>query len=320
LIEADRSISTYSALDDFLMSVQIQPDIASAIMAGQPVVALESSLICHGLPWPDNLETARSAEEAVRATGAVPATVAIWNGSPIIGLACSELEALAQNANACKASRRDLGHVVACRQTAGTTVSATMYLAWRAGIRFMATGGIGGVHRSSADRGDVSADLWELSRTPVAVFCSGAKNLVDVARTLELLETWSVPVSSYRAPEFPAFYSISSGCPSPRSLDDAKAIAGWLDAHWRLDGAGAVMAQAIADQEALDRNEIDDLVSIGLEQAAAHNIEGPQLTPYLLKFLAEKTGGRTLRANYSLVLANAHLAAMTASEWMKLHG
>ncbi len=201
--------------------LDVRAEVAAALRAGRPVVALESTLIAHGLPWPMNLETARAAEAAVRAAEAVPATIAVWRGRPTIGLTDAELEELARAQNVRKASRRDLAAAVAQGATAATTVAATMALAHRAGIRVFATGGIGGVHRGVAPPhvADVSADLIELSRTPVAVVCAGAKSILDLPVTLEVLETYAVPVVGYGTDDFPAFYALSSGLPVSSRVD-----------------------------------------------------------------------------------------------------
>jgi pseudouridine-5'-phosphate glycosidase len=301
--------------------LDIRPEVAAAVRTGGAVVALESTLIAHGLPWPANLETAVASEEAVRAEGAVPATIAVLQGRPTIGLLRGELERLAEAEGVRKASRRDLAAAVAQKADAATTVAATMALARRAGLAVFATGGIGGVHRTAgAEHGssgapqswDVSADLHELSRTPVAVVCAGAKSILDLAATLEVLETCGVPVVGYGTAMFPAFYLSSSGLPVAARVDSADEAAALLAAHWALGGAGVVLAQPppadaalepAAFQQALDRAE-----------AAAHaaGVRGPELTPFLLARLAEYTGGASVRANRALIVANARLAARVA--------
>jgi pseudouridine-5'-phosphate glycosidase len=293
-------------------ALHVHPEVAAALSARRPVVALESTLIAHGLPWPHNLETARAAEAAVRAEGAVPATIAVWQGCPKIGLDTGELEALAQSKEVLKASRRDLAAAIAGGRTAATTVAATMFLACRAGIRLFATGGIGGAHRDAGRPRDISADLGELARTPVAVVCAGAKSILDIPRTLEILETYGVPVVGYGTDAFPAFYVCSSGQPVSARVDSAEQAAALLTAHWALDGAGVVLAQAIAADASLEAEEFMEALGRAEKMAAEAAIQGPALTPFLLARLAEITAGKTLGANQALVIANARLAATVA--------
>lgn len=292
--------------------IDLAPEVADALRARRPVVALESTLIAHGLPWPLNHETAAEAEAVVREEGAVPATVAVWEGTPTVGLNAERQLVLARGGAILKASRRDLAFAVALGRTAATTVAATMYLAHRAGIRVFATGGIGGVHRGAAETGDVSADLPELARTPVAVVCAGAKSILDLPRTLELLETLGVPVVGYRTGEFPAFYLCGSGEPVPARVDTAGEAADLLSAHWELGGAGVVLAQPVAAEVALDPDEWAAALRKVERQAAQVGVRGKDVTPFLLARLAEETGGRTLRANRALIVANARLAARVA--------
>ncbi len=294
--------------------LDVRPEVADALERRRPVVALESTLITHGLPWPTNLETARAAEEAVRAEGAVPATVAVWQGRPVIGLDAAQLEQLARQPDVRKASSRDLAAAVVQGAFAATTVAATMVLAHRAGLRVFATGGIGGVHpgRSGAAF-DISADVIELSRTPVAVVCAGAKGILDLAATLEMLETMSVPVVGYATDEFPAFLLRSSGLPVSARVNSPAEAAALLDAHWRLGGAGVVLAQPLPAEAALDAADFDRALVRAESQARAAGVRGPALTPFLLARLAELTEGRTLRANQALIVANARLAARVAA-------
>jgi pseudouridine-5'-phosphate glycosidase len=293
--------------------LDVRPVVAAALRDGRPVVALESTLIAHGLPRPLNLETARLAESAVREAGAVPATIAVLRGVPTIGLADAELQELAAAEGVLKASSRDLAAAVAGKRTAATTVAATMRLAERAGIRTFATGGIGGVHRGAADTWDVSADLTELARTPVAVVCAGAKSILDLSRTLEVLETLSVPVVGVGTDDFPAFYVRSSGLPLSARVDSPKEAAALCQDHWSLLGRGVVLAQPLDAALALDSDEFATALVVAERQATAEGVRGPALTPYLLARLAEITGGRTLRANQALIVANARLAALVAA-------
>jgi pseudouridylate synthase len=292
--------------------IHFHPAVAAAMQAGRPVVALESTLIAHGLPRPLNLQTARAAEAAVREEGAVPATIAVCRGRPTIGLTEEELEELARGEGILKASRRDLAYAVTKGLTAGTTVAATMFLAQQAGIRLLATGGIGGAHRGTDHSWDISGDLLELSRTPVAVVCAGAKSILDVSRTLEVLETQGVPVVGYGTDEFPAFYLVSSGeCVSAR-VDTPEQAADLLCIHWQLGGAGVVLAQPLIADVALEEGEFETALTQAQRQAADASVRGKELTPFLLTRLAEVTEGKTLRANHVLVIANARLAARVA--------
>jgi pseudouridylate synthase len=316
-------------------SPDVRPEVADALRAGRPVVALESTLIAHGLPWPANLETARAAEQAVRDAGAVPATVAVWHGRPTVGLSSSELEYLARAPGVLKASRRDLAAAIAHGACAATTVAATLALAHLAGITVFATGGIGGVHppapmprdpMTNAQAGgevghwsldighswDISADLLELSRTPVAVVCAGAKSILDLRATLEVLETYAVPVVGYGTDDFPAFYLRSSGLPTSARVDTPAQAADLLRAHWSLGGAGVVLARPLPAASALDPDDFARALARAEGRAAAEGVRGPALTPYLLASLAELTDGRTLRANQELIVANARLAAEVA--------
>jgi len=293
--------------------LHIRPAIADALAARQPVVALESTLIAHGLPWPINLETARAAEAAVLAEGALPATIAVLAGVPTIGLTANQLEHLATSDGVLKASRRDLAASMARKADAATTVSATMALAHAAGIRVFATGGIGGVHPSQPGAPlDVSADLIELGRTPVAVVCAGAKSILDLPATLELLETYGVPVVGYNTDDFPAFYLRSSGLPVSARVDSPGQAAELACLHWALDGGGIVLAQPLPEEVALAPEELAGAVAAAERLANAAGVRGPALTPFLLARLAELTEGRTLRANRALIVANARLAAQVA--------
>ena len=302
--------------------LDVRPEAAEALRSGRPVVALETTLIAHGLPWPMNLETARAAEAAVRAEGAVPATIAVWKGRPTVGLTDAELEQLARAKDVRKASRRDLAAAVAQAATAATTVAATMTLARRAGIRVFATGGIGGVHpvapgfhwgKAWPQVPDVSADLTELARTAVAVVCAGAKGILDLTGTLEVLETNGVPVVGYRTDEFPAFYVRSSELPVAARVDSPAEAAALIAAHWALDGAGVVLAQPLPEEEALNPGALAMHLEQAERLAAEKGIRGPALTPFLLARLGELSDGATLRANRALVVANARLAAQVVA-------
>lgn len=296
------------------LTLDIHPEVAAALRTHRPVVALESTLIAHGLPWPINHETALAAEQIVREEGAIPATIAVLEGKATIGLARERIIELARREDVLKAARRDLPFVLATGRTAATTVSATMLLAHRAGIRVFATGGIGGVHRDVETSGDISADLTELARTPVAVVCAGAKNILDLPRTLEMLETLSVLVLGYRTDTFPAFYLESSGEAVPARVETPQEIASVLAAHWSLSGAGVVIAQPVASEVALSTEEWQTALATSDHLARQSNVRGKEVTPFLLARLAELTGGRSLTANRALILENARLAARVACQ------
>ncbi len=290
--------------------LRCSPEVQAAIHAGQPVVALESSLIAQGLPWPINLETARQAEAVVRAEGAIPATIGVCQGHPTVGLNDVQLEHFARAGDIRKASRRDLAAAVGGGAWAATTVAATVALANLAGISVLATGGIGGVHRRGhGEPPDVSADLFELARTPVAVVCAGAKSILDLPATLEALEALGVPVLGFGTDTFPAFYVHSSGLAVSDRVDTVSQTAKFLRAHWHLGGAGAVLAQPVPAAEALDAESLMGALGQAEEEAVQSGVRGPGRTPFLLRRLAQITQGRTLRINQALVAANARLAA-----------
>ena len=291
----------------------VSDEVRAAVSAGRPVVALESTLIAHGLPWPVNLETARESESAIRAAGAVPATIAVLHGVPTVGLTDSQIVDLAQANGVRKAGRRDLGAAVALKQHAATTVSATMALAHAAGIRVFGTGGLGGAHRD-AEPFDISADLTELARTPVLVVCAGAKSILHLPRTLEILETLGVPVVGYSTDQFPTFYVRDTSPPLPVSarVDSARDAAALFAAHTRMGGGGAVLAQPCPADVAVPSAEFDRWLHEAEGAARAANVTGAKVTPFLLARLAELSGGRTLAANRPLIVANARLAAEVA--------
>ncbi|OYU98179.1 MAG: pseudouridine-5-phosphate glycosidase [Burkholderiales bacterium PBB5] len=294
--------------------LDLHPDVAAALAAGRPVVALESTIISHGMPWPQNAQTALAVEAEVRAHGAVPATMAVIDGRLKAGLSVAEIEHLGQAGHAvAKASRRDLPVLLARRATGATTVAATMVIAALAGIRVFATGGIGGVHRGAERSFDISADLQELARTPVAVVCAGAKSILDLGLTLEYLETHGVPVIGHGTASLPAFFSRDSGSAVDVRLDSAAEIAAVLQAQWALgSGGGVVIANPIPAEHALPRERIDAAIDQALAEAAAQQIGGKAATPFLLKRVNELTGGVSLAANIQLVLNNARLAAAVA--------
>jgi pseudouridine-5'-phosphate glycosidase len=294
--------------------LDIHPEVADALLRGVPVVALESTIISHGMPWPQNFETAQQVEAAVREHGAVPATVAVVHGRLKAGLQRADMAALARAGHGVvKASRRDLPFLVASGATGATTVAATMIVAAQAGIRVFATGGIGGVHRGAELSFDVSADLLELARTSVAVVCAGAKAILDLRLTLEVLETHGVPVLGHGTDEFPAFYSRGIGLKLGWRLDTPAAIAAVLHAKWAagLEG-GVVIANPIAPEHEIAQEHIDGAIAQALEEARTQGIAGAAITPFLLERVSQLTGGDSLAANIELVLSNARLAAQVA--------
>ncbi len=289
------------------------PEVAAAREAGRPIVALESTLIAHGLPRPRNLETARALEDTVREAGAVPATIAVMGGRIRIGLDADQLEQIASGEAVIKVSRRDLPACLAQERLGATTVAGTMIAAHLAGIRVFATGGIGGVHRGAERDFDVSADLEELARSPVAVVCAGAKSILDLSKTLEVLETKGVPVCGWRTDEFPAFYCRSSGLSVPHRCDDVETLARGLDIQRRLGFAGGTLVVNPIDEEAaLPEELMEAAIHDALAVAASAGIGGKDVTPFLLARIVELTGGQSVDANVALVLSNARLAAEIA--------
>jgi pseudouridine-5'-phosphate glycosidase len=293
------------------MNLQLAPEIEAARDRGTPIVALESTLVAHGLPWPDNHAIAKELEDAVRAAGAVPATIAIVEGKACIGLPPETLEQLARDgAKFAKAGATDLAVHMARGASAATTVSATAVLAARAGIRVFATGGIGGVHRG--DTGDVSHDLIALAETPIAVVSAGAKAILDLPRTVEMLETLGVLVVGYRTGELPAFYTRTSGLALEHRADSATDLAAIVRGHWELGGRGILVANPIPEAAALDAATVHTAIERALAEATKRKITGKQLTPFLLAQLAEVTGGASVKANRALAIHNATVAAELA--------
>lgn len=293
------------------MKLVVAPEVEDAQVRGAPIVALESTIVAHGLPWPDNLEIARALEGAVRAGGAVPATIAIVDGRACIGLPEENLLQVARDgARFAKAGATDLAVHLARGTSAATTVSATAVLAAHAKLRVFATGGIGGVHRG--DTGDVSHDLPALARTPIAVVSAGAKAILDLPRTLEMLETLGVLVIGYRTSELPAFYTRTSGLPLEHRADTPAELAAICRAHWQLGGHGVLVANPIPADAALDPAVIGDAIERAISEAAAAGVAGKRLTPFLLSRLAEVTGGASIRANRALALHDAEVGAALA--------
>ena len=300
--------------------LDIHPDVAVALAAGKPVVALESTIISHGMPYPHNVATALQVEAQVRAHGATPATIAIINGRLKAGLSHEEIEHLGKTGRSVvKVSRRDIPFIVASKVTGATTVASTMIIAAMAGIRVFATGGIGGVHRGAELSFDISADLQELATTPVAVVCAGAKSILDLRLTLEYLETHGVPVVGYQTSSLPAFFTRDSDYAVDYRLDSAAEIAQVMHAKWAMQlRGGLVIANPVPQAFAMPRSVIDPAIAQALQEAKAQNIQGKESTPFLLARVCEITGGDSLAANIQLVLNNARLAAGIAVNYAAL--
>jgi pseudouridine-5'-phosphate glycosidase len=292
--------------------LDIREDVRAALAAGEPVVALESTIIAHGFPYPDNLHLARDVEEAVRAAGAVPATIGLVDGRIIVGLDAAQIERFAREREAVKVSRRNLAATLASGRLGATTVAGTMLCARHAGIRVFATGGIGGVHRGAATTMDISADLTELARTPVCVVCAGAKSILDLPLTLEYLETQGVPVLGYGTDRFPAFYTPDSGLDVPVRVETATEAAAVAARHWALGGGGLVVAVPIPAAHALDETYIEGITAQAVAEATRRGISGSAWTPFVLDQVRERSGGRSVAANVALVLNNARTAAAIA--------
>ena len=300
--------------DDHRLPLTIQPDIESALTDGKPVVALESTIITHGMPWPDNLETAERVEEAIRAVGAWPATIAVFGGRIHVGLAPDELEWLAKVDDVMKLSRADLPFALATGRIGSTTAAATMICAHLAGISVFATGGVGGVHRGADASFDISADLEELATTPVTVVSAGVKALLDIPKTLEVLETRGVPVIVYQSDRFPAFWSRDSRLPAPLRADTPEEIAGSIAMKARLGlKGGALVANPVPEADEIPAAEMETFIRAALDDADGQGVAGKDVTPFVLDRIFDLSGGRSLQTNISLVLNNARLAARIAA-------
>jgi len=293
--------------------IDVLPEVKTALDNNQAVVALESTIISHGMPYPENLECAKGCEAAIRENGAVPVTIAVLDGRIKIGLSEKQLESFAVAKDVIKCSRRDLPYAIAKGKNGAATVSATMIMASLAGIRFFATGGVGGVHRGAEDSMDISADLLELSTTDVCVISAGVKSILDIGRTLEFLETQGVPVVAYRQDDFPAFYTCESGHKAPLRLDTPEEIAKMMNVKWDLGQAGgALIGNPIPEEYSMPKEEIDDAINNALRQASDRGIIGKNITPFLLDAIKKITDGRSLEANMHLVKNNSRLAAKIA--------
>ena len=300
--------------------LDVNPEVAAAIAQGKPVVALESTIISHGMPYPQNVETALNVERIIRENGAVPATIAIIGGRLKAGLTAEEIEYFGKKGRAIhKASRRDLAVLCAQGEDGATTVTTTMMIAHMAGIRFFATGGIGGVHRGAETTMDISADLEELARTPVMVVCAGAKSILDLGLTLEYLETKGVPVLGYQTEELPAFYTRSSGFGVDYRMDSPAQLAAAFKAQNDMElGGGMLVTNPIPQEFSMPKDVIDAAIDQAIAECNAKGIKGKETTPFLLARVAEITGGDSLASNIRLVYNNAKLTAQTAVEYCKL--
>jgi pseudouridylate synthase len=300
-------------------ALELTDEVSQALRDGAPVVALESTIISHGMPYPQNVEMAAGVEQVVRDLGAVPATIAVLDGRPRIGLEPADLELLATSADVAKVSVRDLPVVIARRAHGATTVAATMRLADLAGIRVFVTGGLGGVHRGGHRTLDISADLTELSTTDVAVISAGVKSILDIGLTLEALETLRVPVLAYRTDEFPAFFSRTSGHQAPTRVDTADEIATIMATKWELGiGGGIAVANPIPAADEIPAEKINGIISHAIEDMDTRGIHGKEATPFLLRRIVELTDGASLTANIALVNNNARLGAEVATAYATL--
>ena len=296
-----------SMMNEYL---NISPEVASAISEGKPLVALESTIISHGMPWPQNVETALGVEQIVRDAGAIPATIAILEGKLCVGLDGRQLEMLGKSTGVWKVSLRDMPFVLSQNLAGATTVAATMRIASMAGIKIFATGGTGGVHRGAEISFDISADLTEMAQTSVAVVSAGVKSILDIGLTLEYLETMGIPVLTFGQDEFPAFYSSNSGFKSPLRLDSEAEIAAMLKTKWSIGLNGSVLIANPLPPEFEVPLEVMELQIVkALAEADANGIKGKEVTPFLLKRIAENTSGESLEANIALIKGNARLAA-----------
>ena len=296
--------------------MDISEEIQDSIKEKGPVVALESTIISHGMPFPQNLETALEVESIIRKEGALPATIAVIEGRIKIGLSNLELEQFAQGTKTVKVSSRDLPLALSQKQDGGTTVAATMICSRIAGISVFVTGGIGGVHRGSEKTMDISGDLMELSRTNVAVVCAGIKSILDIPRTLEYLETQGVPVIGYRTDEFPAFYTTTSGYSVQSRINTAEEIARCMKVKWELGlEGGMVIANPVLREDAMDEVVIEEAIAKSLKEASEKGIDGKAVTPFLLERISQLTDGESLKTNIALVCNNALLGARIASAY-----
>ena len=293
--------------------LQIHPEVATALQQGKPVVALESTIISHGMPYPKNVETALAVEQVVRDNGAVPATIAIFDGKCFVGLSAEQIEFFGKATNVWKVSLRDMPYVISKKLYGATTVAATMRIASMAGIKIFVTGGIGGVHSGAEKSMDISADLTEMENTSVAVISAGVKSILDIQLTLEYLETKGIPVVTIGQNEFPSFYSRNSGLDSPLRLDTPTEIADMLQVKWALGLNGSVLiANPVPREQEIEADEMKIHIDAALQAASKKNIKGKEVTPFLLQWIAQHTDGESLEANIALIKHNAKIGAQIA--------
>ena len=299
--------------------LEIHPDVQSALAKGKPVVALESTIISHGMPYPQNLETAIQVEEIIQNNGAVPATIAIFNGKCHAGLDKKQLEHFALAKDVWKVSLRDMPYVITKKLYGATTVAATMRVASMVGIKIFATGGIGGVHRNASETMDISADLTEMEQTSVAIVSAGIKSILDIGHTLEYLETKGIPVITFGQDEFPSFYSRQSGFNSPLRSDTVEEIAAMIRTKWQLGLTGAVLiANPVPSEQAIAPAEMETVIQKALAIAKEKKVSGKEVTPFLLKAIADQTQGESLEANIALIKNNAKLGAELAVAFSRI--
>jgi len=295
--------------------LKISSEVHQALQSNQPVVALESTIISHGMPYPKNVETALAVEQIIRDNGAIPATIAIINGKCCVGLSADEIETFGKEKNVWKVSLRDMPYVVSKKLFGATTVAATMRIASMAGIKIFVTGGIGGVHRGAATTMDISADLTEMAQTSVAVVSAGIKSILDIGLTLEYLETKGIPVITYQQEIFPSFYSNQSNFKTPLQLDSTKEIADMLNTKWMLGLSGSVLiANPIPSEFEMPASKMEEHIQLALDAANSNNIKGKEVTPFILQYIAKHTGGESLEANIALIKHNAKLGAEIAKK------
>jgi pseudouridine-5'-phosphate glycosidase len=300
-------------MNNFFLKISLE--VQEALQNNQPVVALESTIISHGMPYPKNVETALEVEKIIRQNGAIPATIAIINGKCCVGLSANEIETFGKEKDVWKVSLRDMPYVVSKKLFGATTVAATMRIAAMAGIKTFVTGGIGGVHRGAETTMDISADLTEMSQTSVAVISAGIKSILDIGLTLEYLETLGIPVVTYQQAMFPSFYSNQSNFKTPLQLDSAKEIAAMLNIKWCLGLQGSVLiANPIPTQFEMPANQVEQHIQEALAAATTHNVKGKEVTPFILQYIAKHTGGESLESNIALIKHNAKLGAEIAKE------
>lgn len=306
-------------MENFKKYLEISSEVQKALDEGKPVVALESTIISHGMPYPDNIKFAKEIEDLIRENGATPATIAIINGKLKVGLNSEELEMLADSSKVAKVSRRDIAMMLATKKLGATTVATTMIIAQLAGIAVFATGGIGGVHRGATKTFDISADLEELSRTNVAVVCAGAKLILDIGLTLEYLETKGVPVLGYKTKNFPAFYCTDSGFKVDYKVDSPEEIANMLKVKWEMGlNGGVVIGNPVPSDFAMDKAYMDEVIDSALADATKNGIKGKDTTPFLLETVKNITKGSSLETNIALAKSNAILACQIAKSYASI--